>query len=415
VLDERSPFLVARALEAGEDEALVEPRAAGRTADVYTHACLAIDSSLATGAHGLPLFGSGDWNDGMNRVGREGRGESVWMAFFLIAVLDGFAPLCERRGDDARAERYRSHAKGLQRAVEAQAWDGAWYLRAFDDDGLPLGTHSDDECRIDGLVQAWSVISGAALPARADQALDSVERHLVSEADGIIRLLAPPFEHTPRDPGYIRGYVKGVRENGGQYTHAALWIVRALAEAGRRDRAASLLAMLSPVSHAQSAAAVATYQVEPYVVAADVYGAPPHVGRGGWTWYTGSASWMYRVAIESVLGIEWRNGSVLRLRSRIPDAWPSCRVQWRVPASATTYRIEFERAAPGAIRDVSLDGRAIPVRDGEAHVPLVRDERTHHVIVTLGGQAPGTARNAAERVRREADPAALPRATGDDV
>ena len=405
VLDERCPFLTARALEPGEAEAFVEPRAAGRSADVYTHACLAIDRSLVTGAHGLPLFGSGDWNDGMNRVGHEGRGESVWMAFFLIAVLDAFVPLCEARGEQPRAEKYRKHARALQRAIEAHAWDGDWYLRAWDDDGLPLGTHTDDECMIDGLVQAWSVISGAAPAARTAQALDAVERHLVSESDGIIRLLTPPFEDTPRDPGYIRGYVKGVRENGGQYTHAALWIVRAFAEAGRRDRAAALLAMISPVHHTASASAVARYQVEPYVIAADVYGAPPHVGRGGWTWYTGSASWMYRVALESVLGVEWRRGNTLRLRSRIPDAWPSCRVEWRVPGSATAYRIAFERSAPGGIRAASLDGQPLEVKDGEVHVPLARDERVHQVTVMLGKANSSGANGAAKRQEPAAAPA----------
>ncbi len=396
VLEERRPLLTARALAPGEAEAFVEPRPAGRTADVYTHACMAIDRSLTTGAHGLPLFGTGDWNDGMNRVGQAGRGESVWMAFFLIAVIDAFAPLCERRGDGARAARYRAHAATLREAVEANAWDGEWYLRAFDDDGVPLGTHADTECRIDGLVQAWSVISGAAPPARAAQALDAVERHLISEREGLIRLLTPPFENTPRDPGYIKGYVKGVRENGGQYTHAALWIVRALAEAGRTDRAAPLLAMLSPVHHAADPAGVATYRVEPYVVAADVYGAEPHVGRGGWTWYTGSASWMYRVAVESVLGIEWVNGDQLRLTPRIPDAWPACRVTWRVPGAGATYQIEYERAAPGRASGATVDGSAVPVHDGVTMVPIARDGGTHRVIVTLGA-ANGTRASASGR------------------
>jgi cyclic beta-1,2-glucan synthetase len=385
VLDERCPFLSARALEPGEAEAFVEPRDAETEADVYTHACLAIDRSLALGAHGLPLFGSGDWNDGMNRVGHEGRGESVWMAFFLIEVIGVFAPLCEVRGDAARASRYRAHAGTLREAVERHAWDGGWYLRAYDDDGQPLGTHADTECRIDGLVQAWSVISGAAPPGRARAAIEAMETHLVSESDGIIRLLTPPFEHTTRDPGYIKGYVKGVRENGGQYTHAALWMIRALAESGRRDRAAALLAMLSPVSHARDAAGVERYRVEPYVVAADVYGAEPHVGRGGWTWYTGSASWMYRVAIESVLGIDWVNGDTLRVQSRMPDAWPACALEWTVPGSPTTrYRIEMRRTAPGGVRAATLDGRAVKVAGGEVRIPIARDGGLHAVRIEFG-------------------------------
>jgi cyclic beta-1,2-glucan synthetase len=384
VLEERTPYLTARPLAPGEAEAFVEPRDAGSDGTVYEHACRAIDRSLGTGAHGLPLFGSGDWNDGMNRVGHEGRGESVWMGFFLISVIGAFAPLCEQRGDAARAARYRAHAVALGNAIERHAWDGSWYLLAFDDDGHPLGTHADDECRIDGLVQAWSVISGAAPAARTSVALDAMETHLISETDGIARLLTPPFENTPRDPGYIKGYVTGVRENGGQYTHAALWMVQALAESGRRDRAARVLSMLSPVNHARDATEVARYQVEPYVVAADVYGAAPHVGRGGWTWYTGSASWMYRVAVESVLGLEWQDGETLLMRSRMPDEWPSCTVRWRVPGSRTHYRIEMRRSEPGAMSAATVDGQSVTILEGTAQIPLVRDDREHRVTIQFG-------------------------------
>jgi cyclic beta-1,2-glucan synthetase len=334
----------------------------------------------------LPRFGGGDWNDGMNRVGREGRGESVWMGFFLHAVLGDFLPTVERRGDRARVERYRAHREALRAALEAHGWDGDWYRRGYYDDGAPLGSGASDECRIDALAQAWSVLSGVAPPERADRALDAVERELVMEREGLVRLLAPPFRDTPQDPGYIKGYVAGVRENGGQYTHAALWFVRALAERGRRDRAARLLAMLSPVSHAATPEGVARYGVEPYVVAADVYGAPPHVGRGGWTWYTGSAGWMFRVALESVLGFTvWENRE-LRLRPRIPDAWPGFQLEYRAPGSGTRFTLVVSNPDRHAANVVAatLDGRTATIENGAAIVPMRHDGRSHRVEVRLG-------------------------------
>ncbi|TMQ64567.1 MAG: hypothetical protein E6K78_08905 [Candidatus Eisenbacteria bacterium] len=292
ILDESVPFLEGRTLEPGEDEAYLEPvRVKGAT--LYEHCCRAVDRSLGLGPHGLPLFGSGDWNDGMNRVGVKGRGESVWMGFFLCSILGDFQPICERRGDTSRAERYRDFGERLRSALESAGWDGAWYRRGYYDDGAPLGSRSSDECQIDALAQAWAVLSGAAERGRACRALRAVDERLVSTRQKLVRLLAPPFEAGSHDPGYIKGYVRGVRENGGQYTHAALWVVQAMFELGWRDRAAAVLEMLSPVTHAASAAGVQVYQVEPHVVAADIYGEPPHTGRGGWTWYTGSAGWMF--------------------------------------------------------------------------------------------------------------------------
>jgi cellobiose phosphorylase len=384
VLDEPAPFLAARALAPGEDEAFLEPVASGETADLYAHCCRAIDRSLAVGAHGLPLMGTGDWNDGMNRVGREGRGESVWMAFFLFRVLEDFAPLCEVRGDAARAARYRAHQSALRTAVEAAGWDGEWYRRAYYDDGTPLGTAAAAECRIDALAQAWAVLSGAVPPARAAQAMDAVERLLVSREAGIIRLLTPPFDRDPHDPGYIKGYVPGIRENGGQYTHAALWVVQAFAALDRRDRAAAYLEMLGPVAHAGSAEAVAAYQVEPYVVAADVYGEPPHVGRGGWTWYTGSAGWMYRVGLEAVLGLRLE-GETLVVKPCVPTEWPGFRVVLALGDGRTSYEVVVTNGA-GAVSAVSVDGTAGQVEDGAARVALVRDGGRHRVEVTLGSR-----------------------------
>ena len=386
VLDESAPFLAARSLAKDEDEAYVVPRDSGISADLYEHCCRAIDLSLATGGHGLPLFGTGDWNDGMNRVGREGRGESVWMGFFIVHVLDGFIPFCEERADRSRAERYSAARARLHRTLNDAGWDGEWYKRGFYDNGAPLGSRESSECRIDALAQAWAVISGVAPPERAEQAIDAVEQYLVSETDGLIRLLTPAFDKTAQDPGYIKGYLPGVRENGGQYTHAALWVIRAIAELGRNNRAAKLLEMLSPVSRAIDSQQVGTYKVEPYVVAADIYGEPPHVGRGGWTWYTGSSAWMYRVTIESVLGISLQGGDTLAIKPCIPDDWPRYSVAYRVPGGETRYTITVEnpRRSAGPVMEATVDGAPVPIEEGAARIPIGRDDGKHIVHLILG-------------------------------
>ncbi len=385
------PFIKARLLEPGEDEAFLEPDEADKTASLYEHCCRALDRSLTQGAHGLPLMGGGDWNDGMNRVGREGRGESVWLGFFLYHILGEFVGVCGQHGDHNRARRYAAFRRHLAEALNRDGWDGDWYRRAWYDNGAVLGSAVSDECQIDALAQAWAVISQAAPPARAEAALDAVERHLVAEEDGLIRLLAPPFEHTPHDPGYIKGYVAGVRENGGQYTHAALWVVRALAELGRRDRAAKLLEMLSPISRASTPEAVARYRLEPFVVAADVYGAPPHVGRGGWSWYTGSAGWLLRVMLESILGLELAEGHTLRLRPRIPDSWPGFSLRYRLPDGEAVYEIEVCNPNGRAERVAAVEIDDVPCMiddDGTACVPLFRDGNTHQVVVKLDSNPP---------------------------
>jgi N,N'-diacetylchitobiose phosphorylase len=383
VLDESAPFVTAEHLEPGEDETFLFPADSGARASVYEHCCRSIDRSLTRGAHGLPLMGTGDWNDGMNRVGREGRGESVWLGFFLAGILDDFIPVCEARGDADRAGRYRDYRASLREALNDGGWDGGWYRRAYYDNGAPLGSAANDECRIDAIAQAWAVLSGVAPAERAEQALDAMEAHLVSEGDGIIRLLTPAFDQTPHDPGYIKGYLPGVRENGGQYTHAALWAVRALAQAGRTERAARLLEMVSPVSHGRTAEEVAVYQAEPYVIAADVYGVAPHVGRGGWTWYTGSAGWMFRVALESVLGVTLAGGDTLVVRPCVPRDWPGFTVRYRLPDDATTYEIAVTRGEGAEIRG-SAAGKEIVQADGALRIPLVRDGGEHHVDVVLG-------------------------------
>ena len=385
LLDESAPFLTARPLAPGEDEVLLRPEASGASASVYEHCCRALDRSLKAGAHGLPLIGTGDWNDGMNRVGREGRGESVWLGFFLYDILERFVRIAEARGDRAHAARWAGYRARLHDALEQAGWDGAWYRRAFYDDGTPLGSVANRECRIDAIAQAWAVLSGAASPAHAHAALDALERQLVREREGLIALLAPPFDRTEHDPGYIKGYGPGVRENGGQYTHGALWAVRALAEAGRTERAARLLELLTPVAHTRTPAGVTVYRAEPYVVAADVYGVAPHVGRAGWTWYTGSAGWMLRVALESVLGLALEGGDTLRLCPCIPADWPGFTVTYRLPGDAGTYEIRVTRVDEDArTTEATLDGERLAVADGAVVIPLTRDGGRHRVEVTLG-------------------------------
>ncbi|HET8655459.1 MAG TPA: hypothetical protein VFL93_08070 [Longimicrobiaceae bacterium] len=381
VLDEQVRYLSAPPLDPGEDERFLLPTDSGERGSVFEHCCRALDRSLTRGAHGLPLMGTGDWNDGMNRVGREGRGESVWLGFFLYDVLGHFLPLAGARGDDGRVARYRAYRERLGEALNGPGWDGEWYRRAYYDNGAVLGSRDSDECRIDTIAQAWAVLSGAAPPERARKALDAMDEQLVSEREGIIRLLTPPFDRTPNDPGYIKGYLPGVRENGGQYTHGALWAVRALAGAGRCERAAPLLEMLSPVAHSRTPGEVAVYRTEPYVVAADVYGVAPHVGRGGWTWYTGSAGWMYRVMLESVLGFEIRGGRALALRPCIPESWPGFRLRYRLPGGDTVYDLRVTRGtSPDGLR-AREDGHPLPVEDGAVVVPLRDDDREHVVEV----------------------------------
>ena len=385
ILDEQAGFLLGPELADDEDEMMVEPADAGATADIYEHCCRALDRSLATGRHGLPLMGSGDWNDGMNRVGRLGRGESVWLGFFLFAILRKFLPICRARQDQTRIARYQQSLASLGTALNDGGWDGGWYRRAYYDDGTPLGSSQSDECRIDAIAQAWAVLSGAAPDSRAVLALDAMERNLVDEPAGLIRLLTPPFDRTPHDPGYIKGYVPGVRENGGQYTHAALWAVRALAEAGRRDRAAPLLELLNPVCHGDSKAAVSVYGAEPYVVAADVYGVEPHLGRAGWTWYTGSAGWMFRVALESILGMTIREGKTLVLCPCIPADWPGFSLAYRLPGNGARYQIVVRRTE-GATR-ARGNGLAVRVEQGAVLVELGSDGGDRRVELELGPDA----------------------------
>ena len=316
----------------------------------------------------------------MNRVGHEGRGESVWLAWFLADTLEHFAPICLELGEVERAERYRAEARRLGEAVDANAWDGAWYRRAYFDDGTPLGSADNDECAIDVTAQSWAVIAAVGDAARARRAMRSVEEKLVREdGGGLILLLDPPFDATERDPGYIKGYVPGVRENGGQYTHAALWVMLATALLGEGRRAMELFGLVNPINHALTPDGVQRYRAEPYVVAADVYAAPQHLGRGGWTWYTGSAGWMYRVAVETLLGVRL-NGSQLLIDPRIPETWRQFEVRYRRAATTYVISVDNPEAVSSGVRRVTLDGADLP---GHA-IPLVDDGREHAVRVVLG-------------------------------
>ncbi|MHB1224195.1 MAG: GH36-type glycosyl hydrolase domain-containing protein [Gemmatimonadaceae bacterium] len=376
VLDAEVPFLEMRPLKPDEHEVYDLPQVSAETGTIYEHCRRALSRASTVGTHGLPLIGGGDWNDGMNRVGVEGRGESVWLAWFLITTLRGFAGRAELRGDADAATDYRRRADAYQAAVEAHGWDGAWYRRAYFDDGTPLGSSSSDECQIDAIAQSWSVISGAGDPARAARAMQSLEERLVNDDARLLALLTPPFDRTTHDPGYIKGYLPGVRENGAQYTHAALWSVMATAMLGDGERALELFQMINPLTHASTPEGVAVYKVEPYVVAADVYTAEGQLGRGGWTWYTGSASWMYRVGLEALLGFT-RRGDSLTIAPRVPASWPRFEIDYRHGRSI--YAIVVHE--PGGVTPedamVTVDGRAI---DGAA-ITLVDDGERHEVVI----------------------------------
>ena len=364
VLDVEVPWLEGAALEEHQQEAYFEPKESEDRATLYEHCARALDRSLEVGRHGLPLMGAGDWNDGMNRVGHEGRGESVWLGWFLLANLKEFAGIADSRAEAEaeRAARWRGVAASLEASLEREAWDGAWYRRAFFDDGTPLGSAENDECQIDSISQSWAVLSGAGSEERARQAMESVERRLVRRESGLLLLFSPPFDRTPLDPGYIKGYLPGIRENGGQYTHAAIWSVAAFAMLGEGDKAADLFNLLNPIHHTSGRADLHRYKVEPYAIAADVYSEPPHEGRGGWTWYTGAAGWLYRAGLEWILGFQKR-GSALRHRSvhsqgveTLRDRLPS----WRhaLPDHRREPEGSLPRGIPGQPRRNPASGRS---------------------------------------------------------
>ena len=378
VLDVRVPFLEGRPVNADEESYYDLPQHSGEDGTLYEHCVRAIKRGLKFGAHGLPLIGCGDWNDGMNRVGAKGQGESVWLAFFLYRVLQRFVELARRKADGEFAELCANAAAQLQQNIELHGWDGDWYRRAYFDDGTPLGSATNEECQIDSIAQSWAVLSGAADPTRARLAMDRVDQRLVQRDQGLIQLFDPPFDKSTLEPGYIKGYAPGVRENGGQYTHGAIWAAMAFAELGETERAWELFALLNPIRHALDQPAVNRYKVEPYVIVADIYAVAPHTGRGGWSWYTGSAGWLYRLIVETLLGLRLEVDK-LRVNPRLPRAWESLKIHYR--HRDTFYHITVKRAGGEGAQPVhlSVDGNAQP----DAIIPLVDDRREHVVEVTV--------------------------------
>ncbi len=381
VLDEVIPFLEGQMLAPAEHDSFFHPSISDQSATLFEHCARALEHSLSVGAHGLPLMGTGDWNDGMNRVGEGGLGESVWLGWFLHAALTEFAPLAQARNEHDRAAAWQAHAAQIRAALEEHAWDGAWYRRGYFDDGTPLGSAGSQECRIDSIAQSWAVLSGAADTGRAQTGMASLERDLISSKSGLALLFTPPFDKTALEPGYIKAYPPGIRENGGQYTHAALWSVMAFAALGQAETAVRLLLLLNPINHARNRAELYRYKVEPYVMAADIYAAPGHVGRGGWTWYTGAAGWTQRAGIESILGIRLR-GAELHIDPCIPALWPRFTASIRYKSARYDVLVENPNAVGKGVQVAALDGA--PLAQRPFFVPLADDGIVHKVHVILG-------------------------------
>ncbi|MEP6896725.1 MAG: glycosyl transferase family 36, partial [Chloroflexota bacterium] len=377
ILNEETPFLKGEALKPGEMERYAQFESAAKTFSLYEHCRRALEKGATVGAHGLPLMGAGDWNDGMNLVGAGGRGESIWLGWFLHATLKRFSSLATLMSADPAP--YLQQAEKLSQALDANAWDGEWYLRAFYDDGSRLGSSENNECQIDSIAQSWAVLSGAANPTRSAQAMESVNNLLVKPTEQMILLFTPPFDKTARDPGYIKGYLPGVRENGGQYTHAAIWTAWAFAKLGQGDRAEELFRMLNPISHTDSPDKVSRYKVEPYVIAADIYSVSPHIGRGGWTWYTGSSGWMYRLGTEAILGIS-RAGNALKIDPCIPRDWQGFKVDYRFGVTHYKISVENPQHINRGIQQVLLDGNLL----SNKLIPLLDDSQSHEVRVVMG-------------------------------
>jgi len=379
ILSEVIPFLEGLPLQEDEQERYGHYVTSAEIATIHEHCCRALERGCTAGEHGLPLIGSHDWNDGLNQIGIEGRGESVWLGWFLHTALTDYAEICVLVGEAEQAATYQQKAEKLRQTLEAQAWDGEWYRRAYDDDGIPLGSADNQECQIDSLPQSWAVLSGAGDPHRAEQAMQSVTEHLVRFDDQLIRLFTPPFDKTKCNPGYIKGYLPGIRENGGQYTHAALWTVWAFAQLGHGDFAAPLFHLLNPIYHADTPEKVNRYRAEPYVVAADVYGEPPHIGHGGWTWYTGSAAWMYRLGVEAILGLQ-RTGNILQINPCIPNDWKEYEVTYRYGDTSYRIRVENPNGVQQGVKQVISDGENLRQKG----ILLLDDVQEHFLTVLMG-------------------------------
>ncbi|MDP2966598.1 MAG: glucoamylase family protein [Pelolinea sp.] len=381
LLDEKIPFLNAPLLAEGEDERYGEYPHTEQPLSLMEHCLRAIEKGATTGLHGLPLIGTGDWNDGLNRVGEYGQGESIWLAWFLCDVLKRFATICEQYGDIETAQRYKSRAKEYAAAVEKSAWDGAWYRRAYYDSGAPLGSIQDPECQIDAIAQSWAVLSEAGDPKRSRRAMQSALERLVRPQDRLVLLFTPPFDKTPRDPGYIKGYLPGTRENGGQYTHAATWTAWAFTYLGDGKQAGALFDLLNPIFQADTEEKASVYRVEPYVVAADIYSRSPYERRGGWTWYTGSAAWMYRLGLEAILGFQ-KIGNTLHIDPVIPPTWDGFEIRYQFGESVYLIQVHNPEHVARHVQQMLLDGQ--PLNDES--IPLVDDKQEHRVVVTMGNK-----------------------------
>lgn len=379
ILDEKEPFIEGELLKEGEDEKYGIPAVSSEVGTVYDHINRSINRGLKYGVHGIPLMGSGDWNDGMNMVGNEGRGESIWLGWFISYILSKMIPLCERLQDYDRVEYYSNELEKIGNALENEAWDGSWYRRAYFDDGTPLGSRENEECMIDSLAQSWSVISGNGDKSKSIEAMSEVESHLVKYDNGMVLLFTPAFDHGALNPGYIKGYVPGVRENGGQYTHAATWVISAFALLGEGDKASRIFNMINPINHSRTPIETSNYKVEPYVVAADVYYNPQHIGRGGWTWYTGAAGWMYRVGVRDILGFR-KMGKKIKIEPCIPKVWNEYKIDYRY--EDTNYHIIVKNPynVNRNVKYMIIDGKMVK----DNIIELQNDKNNHHIEVVLG-------------------------------
>jgi cyclic beta-1,2-glucan synthetase len=379
ILDEEIAFRIGDPLEEDEEERYAHFETTEEKYTLFEHCRRALEHGDTKGPHGLPLIGSGDWNDGMNRVGIKGSGESVWLGWFLLENHKRFAEICEWHGQSELAEQHRLRAEELNKVINDVAWDDDWYLRAYYDDGTPLGSHRSEECQIDSLPQSWSVLTGEAPQERVEKALASVEKHLVHPDDRLIQLFTPPFDKTKKDPGYIKGYPPGVRENGGQYTHAAIWAIWALTEVGLGNKAFKQFQLLNPISHSLDNESANRYTVEPYVIAADVYSRPPYTGRGGWTWYTGSSGWFYRLGVEAILGFTIA-GDYLVINPCIPEEWDGFEITYRHKKQTYHIKVQNPDHIQKGVRMVKLDGK--PLDNGK--IPLAEDKKDYEIIVIMG-------------------------------
>jgi cyclic beta-1,2-glucan synthetase len=372
------PYIEAPLLAPDQMDAYLQPSVSKIHGTVYEHCLKAIEHSMKFGEHGLPLIGAGDWNDGMNRLGIEGKGESVWLAWFQISVLKEFMFLCESRHDQEYSEKFRKVIADLTAAVEKHGWDGEWYRRGYDDQGVPFGSSQNQECKIDSIAQSWAVLSHAADPSRSRQAMESVERVLIRSKDQLALLFTPPFVDTPRDPGYIKGYLAGIRENGGQYNHAAVWLIAAFAELSQAEKAFQIFQMCSPVHRSSNREKAEKYKVEPYAAAGDIYSHPSHVGRGGWSWYTGSAGWLYRAGLEWILGFRLEQDH-FTLKPSIPAAWPGYQITFRHGAAIYHIKVDNKSGDGHSVKKMELNGQSV---EGNS-IKLSNTPGTYNVTLLL--------------------------------